>query len=390
MSRYSVNTDELISAADKCDEIKQEMNDLLGQIRTIQNNLSSDIKRYGGVNAALDNCCSNINKCWNKVDRYGIHGRFIANKYMIAEESVIRNISKGKFEQGFQNGQNDKGNWLQNWISDLIKTLPTIMGKIFPRIGTIIGLPGWITNFDEILAGIGKGIIASGARTTGWSSILGDMWELVTGENSDGGNERNNSDSSLMQDSKKEDEKIENDYETDEQFNKRIEDELRERYSRLKDGNGGKSFKGKCSSFTYRQLKDRGIIDNEPGVPLGKDYYDVYSKMTETSTGYSVEAIGGKNALSELIENHNGENLSNIVVSFNKDGKIFNSDAGHVLMISEIRDGYIYFMDSSDTYWGALSGNAAKKEGEMIKLTLEEFYKTFPKNAINGVVCFSK
>ncbi|SFB82290.1 hypothetical protein [Butyrivibrio sp. YAB3001] len=291
MSRYSVDTNALRNADNKYLNISMNMKALAKEINAIKDNLSSDIKRYEGVDTALRNCSNNVATCRYKVDNYGASCGVVASLYSEAENNVINNISKGKFEQGFQNGQNDNGNWLQNWISDLIKTLPTIMGKIFPWIGTIIGLPGWITDFDEILAGIGKGIIASGARTTGWSSILGDMWNPITGGSDSGsGDETNPPDRPEEPEGERGDD------------NNTSEDlELKKKLDELFATNEGKSFPNEyhscwgCCAFTkYIWYEMYGYHRTSADICAECKIYDSEDIMNNIHVGDCIKLVDGE------------------------------------------------------------------------------------------------
>lgn len=169
-----------------------------------------------------------------------------------------------------------------------------------------------------------------------------------------------------------------------------IVEEMRERYQRLLKNTNRVSFSGACSAFVYRQLWDQGILDinRDGGVQSGKNYYRVWSQKSTTSTGYSVDTYGGSNALKDLMRANVGKTLKNIAISFDYDGKNYLSrEHGHVMLISEIRDGKVYYMESAAGRLYNLNGRAYA-EGEPICLSLSDFLKQYPN--MNGAVHFYK
>lgn len=169
-----------------------------------------------------------------------------------------------------------------------------------------------------------------------------------------------------------------------------IINDMRARYQRLVKNTQSGSFSGACSAFVYQQLKDQGIftINGDAGVASGKNYYRVWSQKSMTSTGYRVDAYGGSNALRDYVNANQGAVLNNIAVSFDYDGKNYLSmEHGHVVLISEIRDGKVYYMESAAGRLYNLDGRAYA-EGEPISLTLNDFLRQYPN--MNGIVHFHK
>lgn len=168
--------------------------------------------------------------------------------------------------------------------------------------------------------------------------------------------------------------------------------EMSDRYNRLISKSKKKSFNGRCSAFVYQQLKDQGIFGaKDPGCAHGKDYYATWSKKKTTSTGAKVTAYGSdKNStgLEKLIAASGGKPIKNVAVSF---PAVYpytnaqNSVSGHVMLISEIRDGNVYFMESANGRLWFLD-NTPYKEGQPMVLPVDKFLKQYPK--MNGVVQF--
>ena len=107
-----------------------------------------------------------------------------------------------------------------------------------------------------------------------------------------------------------------------------------------------------------------------------------------TSTGYRVDSYGGRNALLELINANEGKTLNNIVISFDYDGRNYLSkEHGHVMLISEIRDGKVYYMESASGRLYNLNGQSYS-EGEPICLSINDFLRQYPN--MNGAIYFHK
>lgn len=159
--------------------------------------------------------------------------------------------------------------------------------------------------------------------------------------------------------------------------------EMQERYQRLIAISIRKTYDEACGAFVFQQLKDQGILDG--GVPEnGKDYYSHFAPQSKTSTGYSIESYGGKNGLTNLLNANQGKTLRNIVVSFDPYGRIYPSAAGHVMLITQIKDGKVYYMDNGSTY----PDGTKHKEGAPVCQSVEEFLRRYPN--MNGVVHFYK
>lgn len=169
-----------------------------------------------------------------------------------------------------------------------------------------------------------------------------------------------------------------------------VVDEMSERYRRLLQETGRTSFNGACSAFVYQQLRVQGIVsyNGDAGIGSGKDYYAVWSQRGYTSTGYRAETYGGVNGLRDLLNTNPGQVIKNVAVSFNYDGANYLSrEHGHVMLISEIRDGKVYFMESAAGSLYNLDGRAYA-EGEPVCLSVNDFLRQYPN--MNGVVHFHK
>lgn len=159
-----------------------------------------------------------------------------------------------------------------------------------------------------------------------------------------------------------------------------ILNEMSERYNRIVQRRGS-GFEGKCAAMAYNQMEDIGIVLPYSGesIPLGKDYYKVWSSRTLTSGGYTPNCYEGESALKDLIDANEGKVLNNIVVSFDQRKNWYPSSAGHAMFITEIRDGKVFYMDNGG--WGA-------PEDTPLVLSVDSFLKRYP--YANGIVHFTK
>lgn len=170
--------------------------------------------------------------------------------------------------------------------------------------------------------------------------------------------------------------------------------EMKARYQRTLEATNRTSFSGACSAFVYRQLRDAGVFGSkDSGVASGKDYYKVWGKKAKTSTGYQIESYGydpnaKNNPLEDLISAHSGETLNNIVVSLDQRKGFFPSEHGHVMLITAIQDGNVFFMESQSGSFHALKNGKAYAEGDPLVLPINDFLKQYP--SMNGVIRFHK
>ena len=144
MSRYSVDTDALKSAAGRCEDISSNIGNLGRQIQDVKRSLNNEMGRYNSVISSLNVCISNSSTCKSRVSWYGITGTSIANKYAEAENRVSGNIATNKFEQisqtnpstpkGDNGGKNGPSEWqklLNKFIRESIFGGSGALGSIF-------------------------------------------------------------------------------------------------------------------------------------------------------------------------------------------------------------------------------------------------------------------
>ncbi|MCR5556404.1 MAG: hypothetical protein K6F75_02455 [Butyrivibrio sp.] len=116
MSRFTVDTDALKSAAGQCEGIGNNVWNLGNRILDVRNSLGGYMGHYGGVMSALDNCYTNSRVCSRNIKTYGSYGVTLAGKYETAENSIDGNIEYDKF-----------GNF--------VVTNPNLYRSIFEKIG---------------------------------------------------------------------------------------------------------------------------------------------------------------------------------------------------------------------------------------------------------------
>ena len=168
-----------------------------------------------------------------------------------------------------------------------------------------------------------------------------------------------------------------------------IEDQIRTDHSNALKIAGVKNFTNQCDDCVYYKLRAMGIFStSEPYATYntnGNNCYNVYSRITKTSTGYSATKYAGKNALDTLSSSGSKE-VYNIVVSYHHQYNYTdaNPGAGHVLLIHAIKDGYVYLSESY-AYGGVSQGQPLKIKYSTFKSNWNEMY-----GYTMGAVVFSK
>lgn len=163
---------------------------------------------------------------------------------------------------------------------------------------------------------------------------------------------------------------------------------IRDTYKAAKKRSRRSSFKGYCGAYVANQLVVLGINTSYLSAN-GKNTYDIYRKMDRTSGGYDVCAYSAKEySLSEALRTIMKKDpaASNILVGFQRGTSASGKKYGHVLFIHGIRDGMIYYSDSS----ARTIDDVKYKEGEPIVCSLSSFTDQYAKYKLDGVVHFRK
>lgn len=161
-----------------------------------------------------------------------------------------------------------------------------------------------------------------------------------------------------------------------------IKSQVESDYKKALSLRGWRSFYGYCNIAVAYQLLAKGVYTgSSPDYQGGGNqwYYD-YKNVKTTSGGYNVITIGGSDCIDKLIDTY-GDNLTNVVVSYGTGGS---SGSTHVVVISAIIDGYVYFTDSFK-YWNS-------PEGGCRVWSVSEFKSAYKRMNGNpyGLVYFSK
>ena len=164
--------------------------------------------------------------------------------------------------------------------------------------------------------------------------------------------------------------------------------QIQETYRAAKKRSRRSSFKGYCGAYVANQLVVLGINTSYLSAN-GKNTYDIYQKISCTTGGYHVTTYGAQQySLQEALTTIIGKDPSatNILVGFQKGVSKSGKKFGHVLFIHGIRNGKIYYSDSS-----ARTVDKVKyKEGEPIVCSLASFVEEYAKYKLDGVVHFQK
>lgn len=131
---------------------------------------------------------------------------------------------------------------------------------------------------------------------------------------------------------------------------KNILDSIKARDGKLPRNNGVQKNSGYVQLCTML-VRDKlalvtGVERDCIGYTNGRGYYkyikDNFNKiMSKKNSKCVAESISGTNALKTLIQNHEGEVLTNVVVSYSR-----GNEWGHSLLIDKIEDGKVYFSDN--------------------------------------------
>ena len=153
----------------------------------------------------------------------------------------------------------------------------------------------------------------------------------------------------------------------------RIINQINATFARAKELSGRSSFYEWCTEYVKYQLLALGITSTADKDIRGNGtqmYY--YVDPGTTSTGYKKIKYEGSNCIYEIIADHPGMNVYNILVSWWHGYRMTDSNPGngHVMFIHAIIDGYIYYSESYKTGDGIL-------EGQPRISSIEKFYSIY-------------
>ncbi len=133
--------------------------------------------------------------------------------------------------------------------------------------------------------------------------------------------------------------------------------------------NGGRqnnnAYNGWCATLVADKLQ---IVEgNYVGCADGAGNYNYLKNLKLKNC--SIESVSGSDALTNLIKNHEGEVLTNVVVSYSRKGGV-----GHTLLIDKIENGYVYYSDSFNTTKVSTSATC---------MTVEQFINVYKSKGYN-------
>lgn len=154
-------------------------------------------------------------------------------------------------------------------------------------------------------------------------------------------------------------------------------------YSQALSMSGRDSFHGACNLATAYSLKAVGVYSG--GLDYsgsGNSWYDYFSDLSgkKTSGGYTITTVAGSDCLNKIADTYG--DVENVVVSYGTGGT---SGANHVLYISAVKSGLVYYTDSF-SYYGLHS------EGGGCAQTIDDFNSIYcgMNGYPYGAVIFSK
>lgn len=159
-------------------------------------------------------------------------------------------------------------------------------------------------------------------------------------------------------------------------------DEINERYDNIVEEKGQNSVDYGCGRLTRYQLESLGLVKVDSGTNYGKDYARHIANDNVVTDGHRAIGYETNNANQietfEKIINDNNGTLENLVISYNQGGS-YGDVAGHVMLISKIEDGNVYFVDN----FGVDAWETKAKEANV--MSISDFENTYlqPKNTAN-------
>lgn len=164
--------------------------------------------------------------------------------------------------------------------------------------------------------------------------------------------------------------------------------QVQDTYKAAKKRSRRRSFKGYCGAYVANQLVVLGINRSYLSAN-GKNTYDIYRKLDRTTGGYGVTCYSASKytlmeALTDILQKD--PSATNILVGFQKGVSKSGKKYGHVLFIHGVRNGKIYYSDSS----ARTVDDVTYKEGEPIVCSLTAFVEQYAKYKLDGVVHFWK
>lgn len=161
---------------------------------------------------------------------------------------------------------------------------------------------------------------------------------------------------------------------------------LQQKYDTLKQQRLNKkkdpSYKDRCGALAADQLKYEGLIKNYGAN--GNDFARGLIKKGTTDTGATVT---GYNTFDDLLNNAK-QPITNVAVSYDYGGWVTSKEYGHVMVISRIENGKVYFMDNRKS----MSVRTGDKHLEMQCMSIEDFKKDYfgPKMRPNAIAHIQK
>ena len=148
---------------------------------------------------------------------------------------------------------------------------------------------------------------------------------------------------------------------------------------------------GRCGVLARETLETLGVV--RPGYKAnGVDYARNLANHPEAAMdGYTINGYnpnGNQSQVFDDIINENNGELSNLVISFNSAGHYRKSGQyGHVITITDIKDGKVYLMDTYDTRGGKWTRGTTP-----IEMGIDEFKTTYigGGNSINYITHIKK
>ena len=167
--------------------------------------------------------------------------------------------------------------------------------------------------------------------------------------------------------------------------------ELQDKYDDIKYRRDDQAYEGMCASLVTDQLERDGLYKYPRGGKYspadGYAYAKTLINQGKTNTGAKVD---GYNSFDDLLQK-NQEPITNVVISYLYGGWVNDGTHGHVMLISRIENGKVYFMDNRKP---PLYSVRDKNDRHLIMkaLSIEDFKKEYFENGMrpNGIAHITK
>ena len=148
---------------------------------------------------------------------------------------------------------------------------------------------------------------------------------------------------------------------------------------------GGKDYShGECGRLARAQLENMGLVVANTSNANGKDYARNLATNAVMANGHQAigypSSQGTQESIFDSIVANGGGYASNLVFSFSPAGHYDGSGYGHVVVVSEVKNGRVYLIDNNNLTW-------SNKGTQKLDISIEEFKQHYLRegNSVNYI-----